>query len=55
MKNRIWNQTKAAVLAMAAILSGICVPFQEMQVSGAELVAPVLNIEQSAKWTDEEN
>ena len=55
MKSRIWNQTKAAVLAMAAILSGICVPFQEMQVSGAELVAPVLNIEQSAKWTDEEN
>ena len=55
MKNRIWNQTKAAVLAMVAILSGICVPFQEMQVSGAELVAPVLNIEQSAKWTDEEN
>ena len=55
MKNRIWNQTKAAVLAMAAIISGICVPFQEMQVSGAELVAPVLNIEQSAKWTDEEN
>lgn len=55
MKNRIWNQTKAAVLAMAAILSGICVPFQEMQVSGAELMAPVLNIEQSAKWTDEEN
>ena len=55
MKNRIWNQTKAAVLAMAAILSGICVPFQEMQVSGAELVAPVLNIEQSAKWTEEEN
>lgn len=55
MKNRIWNQTKAAVLAMAAILSGICVPFQEMQVSGAELVVPVLNIEQSAKWTDEEN
>ena len=55
MKNRIWKQTKAAVLAMAAILSGICVPFQEMQVSGAELVAPVLNIEQSAKWTDEEN
>ena len=55
MKNRIWNQTKVAVLAMAAILSGICVPFQEMQVSGAELVAPVLNIEQSAKWTDEEN
>lgn len=55
MKNRIWNQTKAAVLAMAAILSGICVLFQEMQVSGAELVAPVLNIEQSAKWTDEEN
>ena len=55
MKNRIWNQTKAAVLAMAAILSGICVPFQEKQVSGAELVAPVLNIEQSAKWTDEEN
>ena len=40
---------------MVAILSGICVPFQEMQVSGAELVAPVLNIEQSAKWTDEEN
>lgn len=36
MKNRIWNQTKAAVLAMVAILSGICVPFQEMQVSGAE-------------------
>ena len=55
MKNRIWNQTKAAVLAMVAILSGICVPFQEMQVSGAELVVPVLNIEQSAKWTDEEN
>ena len=55
MKNRIWNQTKAAVLAMAAILSGICVPLQGMQVSGAELVAPVLNIEQSAKWTDEEN
>lgn len=55
MKNRIWNQTKAAVLAMVAILSGICVPFQEMQVSGAELVAPVLNIERSAKWTDEEN
>ena len=55
MKNRIWNQTKAAVLAMVAILSGICVPFQEMQVSGAELVAQVLNIEQSAKWTDEEN
>ena len=55
MKNRIWNQTKAAVLAMVAILSGICVPFQEMQVSGAELVAPVLNIEHSAKWTDEEN
>lgn len=55
MKNRIWNQTKAAVLAMAAILSGICVPLQGMQVSGAELVAPVLNIEQSAKWTAEEN
>ena len=55
MKNRIWNQTKAAVLAMAAILSGICVPLQGMQVSGTELVAPVLNIEQSAKWTDEEN
>lgn len=55
MKNRIWNQTKAAVLAMAAILSGICVPLQGMQVSGAELVAPVLNIEQSVKWTDEEN
>lgn len=55
MKNRIWNQTKAAVLAMAAILSGICVPLQGMQVSGAELVVPVLNIEQSAKWTAEEN
>ena len=55
MKNRIWNQTKAAVFAMAAIFSGICVPLQGMQVSGAELVAPVLNIEQSAKWTDEEN
>ena len=55
MKNKIWNQTKAAVLAMAAILSGICVPLQGMQVSGAELVAPVLNIEQSAKWTAEEN
>ena len=55
MKNRIWNQTKAAVLAMAAILSGIGIPFQGMLVSGAELVAPVLNIEQSAKWTDEEN
>ena len=55
MKNRIWNQTKAAVLAMVAILSGICVPLQGMQVSGTELVAPVLNIEQSAKWTDEEN
>ena len=40
---------------MAAILSGIGIPFQGMLVSGAELVAPVLNIEQSAKWTDEEN